>query len=479
MSRGATATGASRFVGPVELGRPRARLAPGPAGTTMAGSLRAMRRDELGMLVDAANRYGDVVRLELGPRLAHLPAFLIRRPDHVHHVLLEARDSYPKSFDYRFLTRSLGQGLVTSEGQLWARQRRLIQPAFRHSHVLGFTEPMIEASLDTARRWEELAALRTPVDVASEMMRLALDIVGRTLFSSDLAGAVDEISPAVGLLVRDVVERMSSVAGLVTLSVPLLPTTANRRVGRALRTLDAVVARLIARRRALAEDRRPADLLSALLGARDETTGEHMEDRQVRDEVMTFLIAGHETTANALAWTWYLLSTHPLVARRLRDELRSTLAGRELAAEDLDKLTYTSAVVHESMRLYPPVAAIGREAASDDEIGGYPIPARSSVLISAWVSHRNPEFWPAPEVFDPERFLPGAPEHPRLAYLPFGAGPRQCIGAAFAQQEAMVALAVLVKRFAPVLLAGQRVEPQLGVTLRPRYGLPMTIHRAS
>lgn len=479
MSRAPVATGQARFLGLVELGRPRARLAPGPAGTVLAGSLRAMRRDELGMLVDAANRYGDVVRLELGPRLAHLPAFLIRRPEHVHHVLLEARDSYPKSFDYRFLARSLGQGLVTSEGRLWARQRRLIQPAFRHSHVVGFTDAMIEASLETARRWEELSARGTPVDVASEMMRLALDVVGRTLFSSDLAGAVDEISPAVGLLVRDVVERMASVAGLVTLSVPVLPTPANRRVGRALGTLDAVVARLIAGRRALPEERRPADLLSALLAARDETTGEAMDDLQVRDEVMTFLLAGHETTANALAWTWYLLSTHPLAARRLRDELRSTLAGRELAADDIEKLTYTSAVVHESMRLYPPVAAIGREAAEDDEIGGFPIPARSTVLISAWVSHRNPEFWPAPEGFDPERFLPGAPEHPRLAYLPFGAGPRQCIGAAFAQQEAMVALGVLVPRFAPALVPGQRVEPQLGVTLRPRYGLPMTIHAAA
>lgn len=467
----------ARSIGPLELGRP-ARTAPGPPGGRISGSLRDMRRDELHMLVETANRYGDVVRFELGPRAAHLPAFLLRRPDHVHHVLFSARESYPKSFDYRILARSLGQGLVTSEGELWSRQRRLIQPAFRHREVAGFAEAMIEAATDVARRWQALAVEGQPVDVAAEMMRLALDVVGRTLFSSDLADETAAISPAVGVLVRDMVERMSTGPGMVTLAVPRLPTPANRRANAALNILDAVVARLVARRRALPESQRPADLLSMLLAARDETSGAGMDDRQVRDEVMTFLIAGHETTANALAWTWYLLSTHPLVMRRLRDELHAVLAGRDPTPDDIDKLVYTKAVVQEAMRLYPPVAAIGREALRDDEIGGYPVPARSTILISAWVSHRNPEFWPAPEAFDPDRFLPAAPEHPRLAYLPFGAGPRQCIGAAFAIQEAVIAVAVLAARFQGDLVPGHRVEPQLGVTLRPRHGLAMTIHQA-
>lgn len=437
-----------------------------------------MRGDELTMLVDAANRYGDVVRFEFGPRSVHFPAYLIRHPDHIHHVLFEARESYPKSFDYKLLARSLGEGLVTSEGALWARQRRLVQPAFRHSQVLAFAEPMIEASLEVRRRWSELAVEGQPVDVAAEMMRLTLDSVGRTLFSSDLAGEVDSISPAVGFLVRDMVERMSSATGLASLLLRQIPTPANRRALAALRTLDFVVSRLIARRRALPESERPADLLSMLLGARDDETGKCMDDRQIRDEVMTFFIAGHETTGNALAWTWFLLSTHPLVTRRLREELRSVLAGRDLGPEDVGKLTYTKAVVQEAMRLYPPVAAIGREARHDDEIGGFYLPARSTVLISPWVSHRNPQFWPAPEAFDPDRFLPGALEHPRLAYLPFGAGPRQCIGAGFALQELVIALATLADRFEPALVPGHRVEPQLGVTLRPRYGLAMIIRRA-
>jgi cytochrome P450 len=464
-----------RSLGMVEIGRPSGPNAPGPPGTVLGGSFRAMRHDELDMLVDAANRYGDVVRFEFGPRVVHLPTYLIRRPDHIHHVLFEARENYPKSFDYQFLARSLGQGLVTSEGELWSRQRRLIQPAFRHTPVLNLANEMIQATRDVARRWSQLASSGEPTDVAEEMMRLALQIVGRTLFSSDLAGEVDSISPAVGLLTRDLIARMSSAAGVVTLLMPRLPTPANRRVRKTLATLDQVVGRVIARRRSMPNETRPADLLSTLIAARDETTGETMDDHQIRDEVMTFLVAGHETTANGLAWTWYLLSTHPLVARRLRDELRATLAGRDIGADDVDKLTYTKAVVQEALRLYPPVAAIGREASCDDEIGGFRIPARSTVLISPWVSHRNPEFWLAPEAFDPERFLPGAPEHSRLAYLPFGAGPRQCIGAGFALQEAVIALAALAAQFEPALIPGQKIEPQLGVTLRPRHGLVMTI----
>lgn len=479
MTRTAAVPVRHRSVGPLEIGRPEAALAPGPAGTALGGSFRALRRDELSMLVRAANRYGDVVRLELGPRAAHLPVVLIRDPEHVHHVLLEARDSYPKSFDYRFLARLLGEGLVTSEGEIWARQRRVIQPAFRHSQVHEFAEPMIEACREVAGRWSELAASGQPVDVATQMMHLALDVVGRTLFSTDVAGSAGKIGPAVALLVRDLVERLSSAAGTATLFLPQLPTPANRRAGKALRTLDTVVAGLIARRRGVPESERPADLLSMLLATRYEDTGEQMSDRQVRDEVMTFLVAGHETTANALAWTWYLLSTHPLAARRLGEELRSVLVGRDLAPDDVDKLPYTKAVIQESMRLYPPISVISREAAGDDRIGGFDIPSGTTVLISPWVSHRNPKFWKAPEAFDPDRFLPGAPERPRFAYLPFGGGPRQCIGGGFALQEAVIALGVLVPRFRPALVPGHPVEPQLGVTLRPRHGLPMTIHTAA
>jgi cytochrome P450 len=465
-------------IGLLEFGTPRHRLAPGPRGTALGGSLPALRHDGLSSLIDGANRYGDVVRFVFGPRIAHLTEYLIRDPEHIHYVLFEARESYVKSYQYKLMGRALGEGLITSDGALWARQRRLVQPGFRHSQVLALAGTMIEASSEVSRTWRELAVEGKPVDMAGEMMRLTLDTVGRTLLSSDLADEVGSISPAVGFLEQDMVERMSSVSGFASLLSPQIPTPANRRMLAALRTLDSAVNGLIARRRALPESERPADLLSMLMAARDAETGRSMDDRQIRDEVMTLFVAGHETTANALSWTWYLLSTHTLVARRLREELRSVLAGRDLAPEDVEKLAYTKAVVEEAMRLYPPVAAITREALHDDEIGGFHIPARTTVMISPWVSHRNPRFWPAPEAFDPDRFLPGSVERPRLAYLPFGAGPRQCLGTGFALQEMVIALGVLAARFDPALVPGQRVEPQFGVSVRPRYGVSMTIHDA-
>jgi cytochrome P450 len=439
-----------------------------------------MRRDELALLVDAANRFGDVVRFELGPRAAHVSAHLIRHPDHVHHVLLEARGNYPKSFTYQLLGRILGRGLVTSEGELWTQQRRIIQPIFRHSTIAGFAPLMTAACDDLAREWDGLAAAGSPVDVAVEMSRLTLDIVGRALFSTDLTGDAAAVGPAVEVVLRDVIERLTSPVALATMAVPGLPTAANRRTKAALATLDDVVGLLITRRRIVSEADRPVDLLSMLLSAGDYGNGEAMSDQQIRDEMMTFLIAGHETTANALSWTWYLLALHPLVARRLRDELSTVLAGRMPDAADLDKLDYTKAVVQEAMRLYPPVAAIERDAKEDDEIGGYRIPAGTTVIISPWVSHRNPAFWPAPEAFDPERFLDDRPaRQPRYTYLPFGAGPRQCIGAAFALQEATIALAALASRFRADLVPGHPIEPQIGVTVRPKHGLRMTLHRAA
>jgi cytochrome P450 len=474
----ATTSPRRRTVGPVEFGRPTNQVAPGPAGTALGGSLGAMRRDELTLLVDAANRFGDVVRFELGPRAAHVSAHLIRHPDHVHHVLLEARGNYPKSFTYQLLGRILGRGLVTSEGELWTQQRRIIQPIFRHSTIAGFAPLMTAACDDLAREWDGLAAAGSPVDVAVEMSRLTLDIVGRALFSTDLTGDAAAVGPAVEVVLRDVIERLTSPVALATMAVPGLPTAANRRTKAALATLDDVVGLLITRRRIVSEADRPVDLLSMLLSAGDYGNGEAMSDQQIRDEMMTFLIAGHETSANALSWTWYLLALHPLVARRLRDELSTVLAGRMPDAADLDKLDYTKAVVQEAMRLYPPVAAIERDATEDDEIGGYLIPAGTTVIISPWVSHRNPAFWPAPEAFDPERFLGDRPaQQPRYTYLPFGAGPRQCIGAAFALQEATITLAALASRFRADLVPGHPIEPQIGVTLRPKHGLPMTLHR--
>lgn len=464
-----------RALGPIELGRPTAAIAPGPAGTALGGSLRAMRQDELALMVDAANGYGDVVRFEFGPQAAHVTAHLLRHPDHIHQVLLEASDNYPKSLTYVLLRRLLGQGLVTSEGELWARQRRTIQPIFRPRNVTTFGPLMSDACEEAAMRWQSLSDDGQPVDLAAEMSRLTLDIVGRALFSADLTGDAAAVGPAVGVLVHDIISRTTSPLRLASLLVSV-PTPANRRAAKALQTLDDVVGRLITRRRVIPEADRPTDLLSMLLAARSEDTGDAMSNQQVRDEIMTFLVAGHETTANALAWTWYLLSLHPLVARNLRDELATVLSGRAPTDDDIPKLVYTKAVVQEAIRLFPPVVAIERDAKEDDIIGGYHVGAGTTVIISPWVCHRNPEFWHAPEAFDPDRFLGSrAEQQARYTYLPFGAGRRQCIGAGFALQEAVLALATLAARFRADLIPGHPVEPQIGVTLRPKHGLQMTL----
>ncbi len=410
-------------------------------------------------------RYGDVVRYRFGK----MPVFLVVHPDGVKHVLQENHRNYVKSVDYQILKRVLGEGLLTSEGQLWLRQRRLMAPMFHRQRVAGFGATMVDSTLKMLDRWSSPAVEGGALDVCNEMMQLTLEIVARVLFKVELAG---ELAHEIGHDVTVANERLGQF-DLGTL-LAWLPTPRNREFRRATRSLDAIVDGIIAEHRRSGQDR--GDLLSLLLAARDEDTGEAMSDQQVRDEALTLILAGHETTANALAWTWYLLSQNPEVERKLHAELADVLGGRLPTVADLPRLRYISMVIDESMRLYPPAWSIGRSPVADDEILGFNVRAGCSVMLSQWLTHRHPDFWENPERFDPERFSPErSANRPHYAYFPFGGGPRQCIGNVFALTEANLILAAVAQKYRLRMVPGHRVALQPLVTLRPRYGLKMRL----
>lgn len=448
--------------------RPARRQVPGPDRRTAFGNTLRLQRDPLHFLLDATRQYGDVVRLPIG-----LSSFyLVNHPDGVKHVLQENNRGYDKHvFDYNILRRLLGQGLLTDDGESWLRQRRLVQPAFHRQRIAAFGTLMSTATLAMLERWQACGETDQPLDIAQEMMRLTLHVVGQALFGLDLSAESDTVGQAFSIANRYLSEYVYMPF------IPIfVPTPRNRRFQAARRTLNQVVDGIIQKRRQERQD--TGDLLSMLLRARDEETGQGMDDRLLRDNVLTLLLAGHETTSNALTWTWYLLSQHPDVEQRLRAELAQVLGERSPTAEDLPKLVYNQAVIEEAMRLYPPAWAVSRNAVQEDEIGGYRIPKGSVVILCPYTTHRHPAFWDEPERFDPERFLgEQVPARPRYAYFPFGGGPRQCIGNNFAMIEAQIILATVLQRYSLRLVPRAVVETQPLITLRPRYGLPMTIHQ--
>ena len=442
---------------------------PGPRTLSPLGHAYIVGRDPMRFALDIWRHYGDVVRF----RLLFWPAYGVFHPDHVKRVLQENHRNYNKNFFIMKATREIfGNGLFTSDGESWLHQRRLMQPSFHHKRLAGFGHLMTEATAAMLERWQSLTSSGAPLDIPLEMMRLTQRIVGLALFSIDLSNEVD----TVGRTLTTLVPLLSRYANLPF--PPLwVPTPQNRRLLSGMSTLDNVVYAIINERRKQPVDLDTPDLLWLLLSARDEETGEGMSDQQLRDEVLILLLAGHETTAMALTWTWYVLSQHPAVEQRLHDELDTVLGGRRPSVEDLDKLPYTRMVIQEVLRLYPPAFGFTRHALAEDEMGGYRIPANSMVFLTPYCTHRHPAFWEEPEVFDPERFTPErSAGRPRFAYFPFGGGPRQCIGNAFAMMEAQLVLATVAQRYSLRLVPGHRVEPKVLVTLRPRYGLPMTLH---
>jgi cytochrome P450 len=438
--------------------------APGPRGGLFFGSLFEAQRDPLEFFQRMIGEHGDYVGVRFGP----FRYLIVNDPDSVRHVLVDNHRNYKKSRNYQGLKLVLGEGLVTSEGDFWRRQRRLAQPAFHKERLAGFARTMVSDAAAMLERWRAVPA-GGQFDVHSEMMRLTLRIVTRTLFSTDSEADAD----AVGRAMTVAIDHVNEYADAIIRIPPWVPTPKNLRFRRARRTLDALVLRIIDERRKATE--KPNDLLSMLMSAQDEETREQMTDRQLRDEVMTLVAAGHETTANALTWAFYLLSQHPHVAERLRGEVESVLAGRRPSIEDLPRLGYTRAVLEETMRLYPPAWIIEREATADDNLGGYRVRRGSVVAMSPFTIHRNPRYWDNPNQFDPDRFSAArATARPKYAYLPFGGGPRLCIGNAFAMMEAQIILAMVASEWSLALAPGFTVELDPSVTLRPRSGLFMT-----
>jgi cytochrome P450 len=424
----------------------------------------AIRRDPTGAFMDAALRYGDVSYLKIWNR----HGYLITEPHDIRHVLQDNARNYHKSTLYDRLKSTLGNGLVTSEDAYWLRQRRIAQPAFHRERIAKSTGVMAQEAEKTARRWATFAATGRSIDVQQEMMGLTQSIVLAAMLGSD-ATRLTESARAWSIVNEYIGENFWKV-GLTA----HLPTPRNRQFHRSVAHLDRTILQLIDNRRRNGADGN--DLISMLLSARDPETGEGMSDRQLRDEVMTFFLAGHETTALAVTWAWYLLAQHPAVLARLEGELDAVLDGRQPAFDDLERLPYTRMAIEETMRLYPPAWGFSRRALAADQIGGYDLPPGWLVFVIPWVMHRHPKYWDDPERFDPERFSAAqSAARPKFIYLPFGAGPRQCIGNHFAMAEAQIILATLVQRYRLHLVPGQHVVPRPLITLRPRDGIAMRI----
>ncbi len=441
------------------------RHPPGPKGNLFLGVMREYSRaDRLEYLTDLRNAFGDIVRARFGP----FPVYMLYHPDDVHEVLVkQASKFYKTRLTKVIFNRFLGSGLIVSDGDFWKRQRKLAQPAFHARRIESYAQTMVEYTQRMLNGWQD----GQTHDVDQEMMKLTMGIVAKSLFDADVSGDADEIGRAMTVIQQIANQQFNSVIP------PLpewIPTRQNRRERQAVEALDRVIARIISERRASGEDK--GDLLSMLLLAEDEN-GERMTDSQVRDEAMTLFLAGHETTSNALTWTWYLLSQRPEAEAKLHDELTVVLGERAPALNDLAQLRYTEMVVKESMRLYPPAWGLSRQPIEDVEIGGYTLEKGNPVFIMPYVQHRDPRWFDEPARFLPERWEEDFEERlPKYAYMPFGGGPRVCIGNSFAMMEARLLLATIAQHFRLSLKPGYKVEPEPMITLRVKGGLPMTLH---
>lgn len=436
---------------------------PRVPGHPILGNLSAYRKNPLTFGRHVAAQYGDVVDL----RVFNRRIFFLAHPEHVHQVLVRDADKFRKSPVYRiFLGRALGDGLLTSDGDFWRRQRKLAQPAFHHGRIQSYAQMMVDYADATASRWEGLETLL----INKEMARLTLEVVCRTLFSTDIRAQADRIGFALTELLEAITEATSGAVFLPE----WLPTRNNRRIRRSVAELDSVIMPLIEARRRSGED--TGDLLSMLMLAQDEG-GHGMSDKQVRDEAVTIVLAGHETTANALTWAWVLLAQHPEAEAKLHAELDEVLGGELPTLAHLRDLTYTDLVIKETLRLYPPIPEFARQALEDVQLGEYVIPKGTIVMIPVFAMHHDARWFDEPDAFRPERFAKDTGKAlPKLAYLPFGGGPRVCIGNSFAQMEAALLLATLAQRYRLSVEPGQTVIPEATLTLRPKDDLMVRLH---
>ncbi len=484
------------------------RAAPGPNGRGAAAFIASVVRSPLDGYVRLAASYGDTIAVPYAPRHSF---FMLSLPEHAEHVLATNQDNYVKAVTYRPLRALIGDGLLTSEGERWRRHRRLVQPVFSRQHVTVFGPAMTQASRRLTARWDSIAQ-GTVINVAGQMSAVALDIAGRALFGSDLSSDAELMARAM-----DAGQRVATLASFLPLTWGPASTRAlkavARRVGHTPEGIEGPVGRIVAERRAAyrpgttngraaiphtnhslnangealasPDADSPGDLLEVLLTARA-ADGSPLTDAEVGDEVATFMLAGHETSANTLSWSLALLSAYPSARQQLEAEVDAVLGDRDPDAGDVDKLPWTRAVVAEAMRLYPPAWTIERNALADDEVAGVPVPAGSLVAVPPYLVHRHPDFWPDPAGFDPRRFLrdgeapswpAAAPVRHRYAYIPFGGGRRACVGASFAELETVLVLAAIARRYRLELTASGIPVPTANITLRPGRGLPMRLLR--
>ncbi|HEV3310538.1 MAG TPA: cytochrome P450 [Chloroflexota bacterium] len=437
---------------------------PGPPQQWLFGNLKEFGRDRLGVLSRWAQEYGDVVWARFGPRYL----VFINHPDLVEEVLVNQNRKFIKHYRLRDATRTLGQGLLISEGDFWRGQRKLAQPAFHRERIAAYGQLMVDLTERMLATWAD-GQVR---DAQDDMMRLTLEIVAKTLFDAEVGGDSADVSAAMETLMRAFVVRTARL-----ISPPhWIPTPMNIRVEHAIRRLERLLLSIIAERRKSGEDR--GDLLSMLLRAQDEESGRRMSDSQLRDEMMTLFMAGHETTANTLAWAWFLLSGHPEAEARLQAELDEVLGGRSPTVADLPRLPYTESVINETLRVYPTVWMLGREAIEPLELGGYPIPVGTTIFMPQWVIHRDSRWFDDPEEFRPERWRGGLMQRiHRYAYFPFGGGPRICIGNNFALMESALVLATIAQKFRLNLAPDANVTPLATITLRPAHGVKVSLSK--
>ena len=432
---------------------------PHPKGSLILGHRSAFARNQLEFLTKCANEYGDIVPLLFG----QTPACLLNHPDYIEQVLRK-RELFVKRGD--LLRNILGDGLVTAKGESWFRQRRLVQPVFHQKRIANYAKVMVDYTESLLETWQD-GEIR---DIHGDMSSLTLDIVVKTIFNIDFNNIE---AKTIGYALSESLDWIERRRKEIPVIGKLFSFSGNLRFQKAMQDMDETIYKVIHQRR---QDRDNGDLLSMLIQAEDEADGSSMNDKQLRDEVATLMIAGHETTANTLAWTWMLLSQHPQVQDKLLTELEEVLNGRSPSIEDIPHLRYTEMVIKEAMRLYPPVPFIPRKAAVDTEIDGYSIPAGCVLIMSQWVMHRHPRYFSEPLTFIPERWRDNFEKTlPRGVYFPFGDGPRICVGKSFALMEAVLLLATIAQKFQIKLVPDFEITPQVAVALRPRNGIKVLV----
>ncbi len=441
---------------------------PGPPYTPLVGHISKWRKDPVKLMIESA-RHGDVVRLRLPGE-----TYLLNHPAHVKHVLQDNYQNYCKGWVFDRLKPYFGESLITAEGETWRQQRRRVQPSFKHEHSIEFAPTITKRTGEMLMRWERAADSGEELVAYTEMTQLALVIIGDVLFGAELSSDASAMVGAVQTALRVIKARVAALAPL-----PLwVPTPANLRFRRAMSTLHDGITRISELHRGAA--RRDDGFFARLMEARDSETGERMSDKQLHEEAIGMLQLGHDTIGETLAWIWYLLSLHPEVERKLHAEVTSVLGDRTPRVEDLERLTYARLIVHECLRLFPPVWVVPRDAINDDEIGGYRIPAGSTILLCPYLTHRHPAFWHNPEAFDPDRFLPEQAAHrPRHAYFPFGGGPRMCMGVDIAMMEILLILSMIVRKYRLHLVSGHHEEAECILDMIPRFGVRVTLQRQS